>query len=204
MTPNNMHQIDTFNICGVPVPVLFEADVFQSTDSLPGGATVPDGGSLSDILAGLRKRHLSNHLLYRWEIFRASAISTVYIGKASGGNDRPMKTYPKVVADLRSSRGKRKLCQDPIAPYFPRNPWGFRWIHHELEAVTFRMANGNPGNESIRLILFALGISPNHLDQREREEIRRAKVTFAPDVVANDKPSMAAQRRGNLERAWIC
>lgn len=180
-----MHTpITTIEICKVSVPVF--------------------GPSDSEVRPLIELSSLSAHLLYRWELYRGTSLDTVYVGKASRGQDRPTDTYPKVVRDLRSSRGRRTLCADPVKWYFPRNPWGFRWIHHQLEAATNRIVNGNPSDESIKLYLFALGIPQQQLNERELEEIRTLKSIYGPDIVANGKPSMACQQRAHLDLVWTC
>jgi len=181
-----MKLITTVKLCDVTVPVFAETvDV---------GHTV--AGNLSP---------LSARLLYRWEVHEAESISCVYVGKATNGNDRPTKTYPVVVADLRQSRGTRTLCRDPIKPYFLRSPWGFRWIHHQLEAASYRMRDGNKKNERIQLILFGLGNSTGQdLHRREQLEIARAKLKYPSSVLANGKPCIALQSRANLDRIWTC
>jgi hypothetical protein len=147
----------------------------------------------------------SVRLLYRWEIYEKEKISCVYIGKSSGGNDRPTKTYPAVTSDLRQSRGARTLCDDPIKSYFPRNPWGFRWIHHQLEASCHRITHGDAKRERIQLVLFEFGAASNSdLHRREQREIERAQVQYPAGVLANGQPCIAIQGRGKLDPAWRC
>jgi hypothetical protein len=93
---------------------------------------------------------------------------------------------------------------NPVVRYFPRSPWGFRWIHHELEAMTYRVREqGNPNGESAALHIFAVNVSPESLEERETEEIAKERVKHGPAALANGKPCMAHQDRNNLDRAWV-
>jgi len=143
-------------------------------------------------------------LLYEWRILQADKLVTLYVGKSKGGSERPTLKYPEVVSDLRKSRGKRHLAQDPVKHYFPRNVWGFRWIHHQLEASAYRILNENPKDERIELHVSLHGIAPTNLAAAEQEAIANAKRIHArTDIVANDLPCMGAQRRSNLDEAWV-
>ena len=171
-------------ICDVPVPV-YDAS----------GQPVPSNS------AGLKN---TSPLLYRWEIYRGSVVHTAYVGLASKGQSRPTATYPKVTKDLRASRGSRKLCADPVTPFFPRSPWGFRWIHHQLEGATQRILNeGDPYKESAALFLLPVNIS-DQLRVSEKAAIDALLALHGPAVVANGKRSMAHHARENLDPVWTC
>jgi len=118
-------------------------------------------------------------LLYEWRIYQGATLTCVYIGKAKNGCSRPLKTYPTVVRDLRRSRGVRKLPHVPVTPYFPRNPWGFRWIHHQLEATVERIVRGNPNNERIELHFPLAAIPITKLHSEETIAISNARNKYA-------------------------
>jgi hypothetical protein len=146
-------------------------------------------------------------LLYEWRIYEAGQLTCVYIGKAKNGASRPLNTYPSVVRDLRRSRGVRKMPHIPVTPYFKRNPWGFRWIHHQLEASVERILNGNIRNERIELHFPKVAIPLSKLHAEEKMAIAQAKAAYAGTaIVANDRPSMRVQyvlARHLLDPIWI-
>lgn len=146
-------------------------------------------------------------LLYEWRIYEGEQLTCVYIGKAKNGASRPMKAYPTVVRDLRKSRGLRKISHIPIAPYFKRNPWGFRWIHHQIEACVERMLTGNLRSERIELHFPKVAIPLSALHAEEAKAIAHARATYAGTVIlANGAPSMRVQHvraRQLLDSVWI-
>jgi hypothetical protein len=139
-------------------------------------------------------------------------LTCLYIGLAKEGQERPFHMYDRVVSDLRHNRQIRARInatprQPDMKPYFARNPWGFRWIHHELEAASHRIANRNPLAECIELRFIATGIPPKSLAALERLKINQAKrKTLGTLVLANDQPSMVTRfKRGlpGLDSAWL-
>ena len=145
-------------------------------------------------------------LLYEWRIYEGSSLNCVYIGKAKNGDSRPLKTYPKVVCDLRQNRNVSKLYSIPEKTYFKRNPWGYRWIHHQLEACVERILAGNVADERIELHFPKFGIDLRHLHSEETAAIARARTTYAGTaIVANGMPSMRVQyKRAQflLDKVW--
>jgi hypothetical protein len=119
-----------------------------------------------------------------------------------------MKTYPTVVRDLRNSRGVRKLPHVPVTPYFKRNPWGFRWIHHQLEASVERILNGNSRNERIELHFPSVSIPISRLHSEEALAIANARIKYeGTQILANGQPSMRVQHaraRHLLDPVWVC
>ena len=149
---------------------------------------------------------IQSPLLYEWRIYEGDALACVYIGKAKNGASRPMKTYPTVVRDLRRSRGVSKLLHVPVTPYFKRNPWGFRWIHHQLESSVERILTGNPKNERIELHFPLSSIPISRLHSEEALAISNAQVRYAGTnihcewaaVYARSIHSRAASTRSRL------
>jgi hypothetical protein len=151
-----------------------------------------------------QETNLESPLIYEWRILKNKEITTLYIGKAGGGVHRPMVTYAEVVRDLRESRGKRNLAQNPIKHYFPRSVWGFRWIHHQLEAASHRIFNGNKLSERLELHITQSEILVSELANVEKKAIAVAKEKYrGKDIVANDQPSMAVQCRTKLDKVWV-
>jgi len=147
-------------------------------------------------------------LLYEWRIYKQQTLTCVYIGKAKNGDGRPLRTYPKVVCDLHQSRGIKKVGQAPVFCYFQRNPWGYRWIHHELEAAANRICNqGNPLNETIELRFPMLTIPFANLHTQETREIAAARADpIRSTVLAIGHRSIRTQYRHNpfkLDSAWV-
>jgi hypothetical protein len=146
-------------------------------------------------------------LLYEWRIYEGDALTCVYIGKAKNGESRPMKTYPTVVRDLRRSRGMSKLLHLPVTSYFKRNPWGFRWIHHQLESSVERILTGDPRSERIELHFPLTSIPLSRLHAEETLAILKAQVMYAgTQILANGQPSMRVQYiRGRqlLDPVWV-
>lgn len=133
-------------------------------------------------------------LLYEWRIYEGKTLTCVYIGKAKNGESRPMNTYPAVVRDLRKSRGIRKIPHIPVTSYFKRNPWGFRGIHHQLEASVARILSGNLRNERIELHFPMTAIPISKLHAEEAQAIAFARVMYAgTTILANGVPSMRVQ-----------
>lgn len=142
-------------------------------------------------------------LLYEWRVHLAGTLASVYVGKARNGEARPYKTYPVVVADLHANRGIAKISGTPVKQYFPRNPWGYRWVHHELE----RAVAASRAGQSVRIELSfsQVGIAPDLLRRAELDAIASAKARY-PAVLANDRGSMATQFRRNsplLDPIWL-
>jgi hypothetical protein len=146
-------------------------------------------------------------LLYEWRIYEGSTLTCLYVGKSRNGQSRPLKTYPSVVRDLRMSRGVKRMLQIPVKPYFKRNPWGFRWIHHQLEACVARIIDGNKRGERIELHFPKLGVPPSALHSDEAIAIASArKAHVGTNVVANGMPSMRVlynRARHLLDPVWI-
>ena len=146
-------------------------------------------------------------LLYEWRIYEGEQLTCVYIGKARNGARRPMNTYPTVVRDLQRSRGYRKLPQIPVTPYFKRNPWGFRWIHHQLEASAERILRGNSRNERIELHFPKVAVPIAALHSEESQAIAQARSIYAgTTILANGEPSMRVQYirdRLKLDPIWV-
>jgi hypothetical protein len=75
-------------------------------------------------------RGVSEHqpLIYLWEIMDGSgAVRYRYVGKASGGAERPLRHYGRNVANLLAGR-----------PYRRGKPDGFRAAHRRLADATSR------------------------------------------------------------------
>ena len=147
-------------------------------------------------------------LLYEWRVLRTSNLSCVYIGKAKNGDSRPLKMYPRVVADLHQSRGVKKIGQVPAVCYFQRNPWGFRWIHHQLEATADRICNqGNVFDERIELHFPRPSVHPTRLHLEEAQAIAAARADpIISRVLANGRWSMRVQQRRDpalLDQVWV-
>lgn len=149
----------------------------------------------------------SKPLLYEWRIYDDSGVKCIYIGKAKNGVSRPLETYPEVVRDLATNRNVNKLLSKPNRPYLKRNPWGYRWIHHQLEACADRMLKGNLANERIELRFPKFGIDLQDLHFEEEIAIAAARTMYAEtSVVANGMPSMRVQyerARHLLDPVWV-
>lgn len=143
-------------------------------------------------------------LLYEWRIYRGEdTLTCLYIGKAKEGQYRPFKTYAAVTADLHINHqfGARFSSHpsDPPRPYFKRNPWGYRWIHHQLEAAAYRIVGGNPDNERIEIRFLATNVPMSTLNKLERLKINLAKAQHTGStVVVNDMPSMVVRHKKGL------
>lgn len=147
-------------------------------------------------------------LLYEWRIYRQDELTCIYIGKARNGGSRPLKTYPAVVEDLHQSRGCKKVGQIPVVCYFRRDPWGYRWIHHELEAAAHRIINeGNPFNERIELSFPLLSVAFADLHSEEARAIQAARTNPATStVLANGRRSIRVQHKhdpSQLDQVWV-
>lgn len=150
-------------------------------------------------------------LLYEWRTYRGRRLTCQYVGLAKDGQHRPFVTYPSVVSNLNANRrlGAR-LSTHPgphgMIPYFHRNPWGFRWIHHELEATAHRITRGNHLGERIELRFLATNIPLAKLRILERQVIDLAKrQTLGTSALANDRPSMITRYKSGLaglDSAW--
>ena len=150
-------------------------------------------------------------LLYEWRVYRGEVLTCLYIGLAKDGQHRPFNMYRKVVCELRANRTAGATPgthpgPTGMTPYFPRNPWGFRWIHHELESVAHRISNGNAGNERIELRFIANDLPVKALGKLERLRINQAKRQFlGQSVLANDRQSIGTRFKKNLpglDSAW--
>lgn len=147
-------------------------------------------------------------LLYEWRIYSGTELTCLYIGKAKNGADRPLKTYPSVVADLSKSRDHKSIQQIPTICYFKRNPWGFRWIHHQLEScVNHILCSKNTENKRIELTFSEVGIHSSKLNAAEKAAIAHAKLTYVgTSIVANGMPSMRRQYKKSphlLDAVWL-
>ena len=127
----------------------------------------------------------------------------VYVGKARRGLDRPLKTYARVLDDLRLNRDMQTICQDPKPHYFRRNKWGYRWVHHELERYAHEItASGAP--YQIELEIIEASIEHERLNSRERSTIEAEKAKHKGSaVVVNDQPCMN-KNRAALAPVWRC
>ena len=147
--------------------------------------------------------HETKPLLYRWTVSDQTGKVMVYVGKARRGLERPMKTYAKVLSDLRLNRDTRTICQDPKPHYFRRNKWGYRWVHHELERYAFAITHlGAPYRIELKII--EANVDHDRLNSRERSAIDTEKAGHrGTPVVVNDQPCMN-KNRANLHAVWRC
>lgn len=129
-------------------------------------------------------------ILYEWRIYSGPKLTCLYVGMAKNGADRPLKTYPNVVKDLRSNRGKKHIGQIPINYYLKNRQWDFRWIHHELESCVNHILLGNLENKRIELS-FPNFENSKTLRHEESTAIDRVEIMHAgTTVVANGRPCM--------------
>jgi hypothetical protein len=141
--------------------------------------------------------------LYEFSVWSVGgSLRSVYIGQASRGIGRPLEQYQEIIANLRENR-RRGIRRDQVTnwPYKTKNPWGFRWVHHELESVLHK----NAGVPSFKVELCVQPLSPglakSALNTAESEAIAAWKHVEEAQCV-NGRPSIIMAEPGHLDTAW--
>jgi hypothetical protein len=154
---------------------------------------------------------LNAALLYQFECGQfASPPTWIYVGQATGGIGRPVEDYGKVLADLRENR--KQGCKVPASQTVAslpaihyRNdddPWGFRWVHHELERWTFNAVHGiKSGELAICIRPLGMRLTRSQVGKAETAQIV-AWHTSVPGVSINGMPAMARAARSSLDACW--
>jgi hypothetical protein len=149
-------------------------------------------------------------LLYEWRIHQGGALTCLYIGKAKDGQRRPFETYGEVVADLHANRQAAAKLTHPGAPpcvYFKRNPWGFRWIHHQLEVAVYNITRGvTDWRIELRFIETNVPLPSLHSLERKKINLAKQEHVATPGVVVNDTPCMIVRYKRalpGLDPTWI-
>lgn len=83
---------------------------------------------------------LNGPVVYEYAAQRGDQLIGIYFGQASNGLGRPTEQYRPILEQLRENRlhGSRMSSGAPKRPYRSNDPWGFRWVHHELERLLGR------------------------------------------------------------------
>jgi hypothetical protein len=160
-------------------------------------------GERVEVFATQSDPHLNAPSLYEFSVWSVSgSLRSVYIGQASRGIGRPLEQYQEIIANLRENR-RRGIRRDEVTnwPYKNKNPWGFRWVHHELESVLYK----NTQTPSFRVELcvnpLAAGLAKSALNTAETRAITAWKGIEAAECI-NGRPSIIMAEPSHLDEAW--
>lgn len=160
-------------------------------------------GERVDVYTTKTDPHLNAPCLYEFSVWSTSnCLRSVYIGQASRGIGRPLEQYQEVIAKLRENRrlGFRR-DDDTKWHYKKKNPWGFRWVHHELERVLH--ANSQAPSFKVELCVNPLtyGLAKSALNTAESQAIAVWKA-FDSAKCINGMPSINKAKPNHLDEAW--
>ena len=146
---------------------------------------------------------LNSPCLYEFSVWSPGRIlRSVYIGQASRGIGRPIEQYQEILANLRMNREKQ-LQRNSVTswPYKTKNPWGFRWVHHELESVLHQGKSGTPFEVELCIDVQPQGTQKHTLNANEASAIRSWQSSHAVQCI-NGRPSLLLAPEQDLDHAW--
>lgn len=139
--------------------------------------------------------------LYEFSVWsQEHQLKSVYVGQASRGIGRPIEQYQEIIANLRMNRVK-KLARNSVTswPYKTKNPWGFRWVHHELESVLHQCDCGTPFEVELCVQVLPINTEKQALNAAEAAAIHAWK---DDNRCINGKSSMLLANEQDLDEAW--
>lgn len=160
-------------------------------------------GERVEVFATQTDPHLNAPSLYEFSVWSGSGnLHSVYIGQASQGIGRPLEQYQKIIANLRENR-RRGIRRDEVTnwPYKSKNPWGFRWVHHELESVLHKNAQIPSFKVELCVNPLTAGLTKSELNKAESQAIAAWKGIDDAECI-NGRPSIIMAEPSSLDEAW--
>ena len=146
---------------------------------------------------------LNSPCLYEFSVWTEHRVlRSVYIGQASRGIGRPIEQYQEILRNLRMNRQNR-LPRNSVTswPYKTKNPWGFRWVHHELESVLSQGDSGAPLEVELCIDVQPIGTEKEALNAAEAAAIRSWQPEHSAYCI-NGRASMLLAKDDELDEVW--